>query len=109
MEKNTRFEKTLFGMNKARRKKFWFYLAFIAFPMLHYLVFYVYININSFILSFREYYIDDSVNKLVFKFSEFANFAEAFKILGEKVSYIWTSLLMLAIQLFVTTPLALLL
>lgn len=108
MEKNTRFEKKLFGMNKARRKKFWFYLAFIAFPMLHYLVFYVYININSFILSFREYYNDDSVNKLVFKFSEFANFAEAFKILGEKVSYIWTSLLMLAIQLFVTTPLALL-
>lgn len=100
--------KTIFGLTQSRRKKLGFYLLFIAFPVLHYLVFYVYINFNSFILAFREYYVDDITKTLTFRGSGFANFAAAWAKLTENFKIIGNSLIMLAVQLFVTTPLALL-
>ena len=95
-------------MTEKRRKKLWFYLLFIAFPVIHYLVFYVYINFNSFILAFREYYVDDAASILTFRSAGFANFAEGFKVLAANSGAISNSLIMLAVQLFITTPLALL-
>ncbi len=108
MKNKTHSEKTTFGMTQARRRKLGFYLAFIAFPVIHYLVFYVYINFNSIILAFRDYYVDEVSHKLTFGSAGFANFAEGFRILKENLSVIGTSLLMLAVQLFAITPLALL-
>ena len=93
-------------MTSEKRKKLGFYLIFIAFPVLHYLVFYVYINFNSFVLAFREYYVESA--RLTYKAAGFTNFASAFKILAENSRAMWNSFLMLAVQLFVTTPLALL-
>lgn len=95
-------------MTEKRRKKFWFYLLFIAFPVIHYLVFYVYINLNSFILAFREYYVDEAASILTFKAAGFGNFAEGFRVLAANSKTIVNSLSMLAVQLFITTPLALL-
>ena len=86
----------------------WFYLAFIAFPVIHYLVFYVYINFNSFILAFRNYYIDDSTKMLTFGGAGLKNFAEAWQVLVSNSKVIGNSLLMLAVQLFAITPIALL-
>ncbi len=95
-------------MTQARRKKLGFYLAFIAFPVIHYLVFYVYINFNSFILAFRNYYVDDVTKTLTFGGAGFANFAAGWKVLADNFKIIGNSLLMLAVQLFFITPLALL-
>ena len=100
--------KSIFGLTKGRRKKLWFYLAFIAFPVIHYLVFYVYINFNSFILAFRNYYIDDSTKMLTFGAVGLKNFAEAWQVLVANSKVIGNSLLMLAVQLFAITPIALL-
>ena len=95
--------KSIFGLTKGRRKKLWFYLAFIAFPVIHYLVFYVYINFNSFILAFRNYYIDDSTKMLTFGAAGLINFAEAWQVLVANSKVIGNSLLMLAVQLFAIT------
>lgn len=101
-------KKPLFGLTKGRRKKLWFYLAFIAFPVIHYLVFYVYINFNSFLLAFRDYYIDEAVYKLHFRSAGFKNFAAGWQILVSNGKIIWNSILMLAVQLLGITPVALL-
>lgn len=108
MENNAASKKTSFGLTKARRQKLGFYLAFIAFPVIHYLVFYVYINFNSFILAFRNYYVDDTTKMLTFGGAGFSNFVDGWKVLVENSKAIGNSLLMLLIQLFFTTPLALL-
>lgn len=101
-------KKPLFGLTKGRRKKLWFYLAFIAFPVIHYLVFYVYINLNSFLLAFRNYYVDDVTKSLTFGGAGFKNFAAGWQVLVSNGKVIWNSLLMLAVQLFAITPVALL-
>lgn len=46
-----------------RRKELIFYTIFIAFPIIQFLVFYVYVNLNSFIMAFRKF---DSVNGTYF-------------------------------------------
>ena len=95
-------------MTRGRRKKLGFYLLFIAFPLLHYLVFYVYINFNSFILAFKDYYVDDVTKTLTYKNAGFANFVEGWKVLGQNIKVIGNSILMLAVQIFAITPVALL-
>ena len=95
-------------MAESRRKRLIFYSIFIAFPVLHYLVFYVYINFNSFVLAFREYYIDSELGIFTYRGAGFDNFAEAFKILNTEGLAVGNSFLLLAVQLFIITPLALL-
>ena len=105
---NKQETKKIFGMTKGRRKKLWFYLAFIAFPVIHYLVFYVYINFNSFLLAFRNYYVDDVTKTLTFNGAGFKNFAAGWQVLVSNGKVIGNSFLMLAVQLFFITPVALL-
>ena len=105
---NKQGTKKIFGMTKGRRKKLWFYLAFIAFPVIHYLVFYVYINFNSFILAFRNYYVDDVTKTLTFNGAGFKNFAAGWQVLVANGKAIGNSFLMLAVQIFFITPVALL-
>lgn len=76
--------------------------------MLHYLVFYVYINFNSFILAFREYYVDSDLGIFTYRAAGFKNFVEAFNILKTESLAVGNSFLLLAVQLFIVTPLALL-
>ena len=108
MTTKTDIKRPLFGMTRGRRKKLGFYLLFIAFPLLHYLVFYVYINFNSFILAFKDYYVDDVTKTLTYKNAGFANFVEGWKVLGQNIKVIGNSILMLAVQIFAITPVALL-
>ncbi len=56
---NRNKHKTKEGTSNVRKKELIFYAVFIAFPVLQFLIFYVYVNFNSFVMAFRQY---DSVN-----------------------------------------------
>ena len=57
-----------------KRSHFFFYLSIVAFPILQFLIFYVYMNLNSFALAFQRY--DYNVGKFVF--NSFDNFKRIF-------------------------------
>ena len=101
-------KKSPIAMNKLRRKKLLFYSLFIAFPLLHYLIFYVYINLDSILLAFRTYEIDTVQGTLVFESAGWKNFSDAFSVLGHSGKRIANSFIFLAISVFFSTPLALL-
>ncbi|MBQ8658523.1 MAG: sugar ABC transporter permease [Clostridia bacterium] len=65
-------------MAKAKKrffnKKLLFYCCLIAFPLLQYIVFYIYVNFNSIVLAFSSY---DKVNN-VSSFAGFQNFVDVF-------------------------------
>ena len=85
-----------------------FSLIMLAVPILHFLVFYLYINLSSFALAFQKYEILSGVG-LVTSFAKLDNFKNAlgqlFSINGW--SMIKNSLIFEAINLFLVTPLTL--
>ena len=85
-----------------------FSLIMLAVPILHFLVFYLYINLSSFALAFQKYEILSGVG-LVTSFAKLDNFKNAlgqlFSINGW--SMIKNSLIVEAINLFLVTPLTL--
>lgn len=94
--------------NNRRRNELIFYSAMIAIPFLHYLIFYVLVNINSVFLAFKQYTLVDG--REYFKFVGFANFAEFFKTFAEGAKYkimLKNSLLFYFVGLFITMPLSL--
>lgn len=93
--------------SKPKVKRALFYTLFIAFPIIHYLVFYVYINLNSFLMAFRTYSLDP-LKGMTFKFAGWQNFSDAWQLLVKSGDRIWTSVLFLAVSIFFSTPLALL-
>lgn len=85
-----------------------FSLLMLAIPIAHFLVFYLYINLSSFALAFKEYEIISGVG-MVTKFAKLDNFKNA---LGQLFSangwlMIKNSLIFEAINLFFVTPLTL--
>lgn len=66
-------------------KKWAFYAAVIALPLLQFLLMYVYVNINSFLLAFRQYNPNDETWKFVW----FENFELLFtdKVIGRYLEY----------------------
>lgn len=85
-----------------------FSLLMLAIPIAHFLVFYLYINLNSFALAFKKYEIISGVG-MVTKFAKLDNFKNA---LGQLFSangwlMIKNSLIFEAINLFFVTPLTL--
>lgn len=92
---------------KPKVKRALFYAVFISFPVLHYLVFYVFINFNSFLMAFRTYNLDP-LKGMIHKFAGWKNFGDAWQLLVKSGDRIWMSVLFLAISLFFSTPLALL-
>ncbi len=95
-------------MNK-KTKRLIFYIAVIALPVLQFAVFYIYVNFNSIILSFQRYVppVDGEVG---FKkvFAHFDNFKVAFQTIADGWYMIANSLRMIACELFIGLPLALL-
>ena len=92
---------------KPKVKRALFYAVFISFPVLHYLVFYVFINFNSFLMAFRTYNLDP-LKGMIHEFAGWKNFGDAWQLLVKSGDRIWMSVLFLAISLFFSTPLALL-
>ena len=60
MVENKCGKKTLMLKNgkSAKIGKTLFYIVMMAFPVIHFLIFYVYVNLNSFFLGFKEYIIE---------------------------------------------------
>lgn len=103
----------IFGKTRKRliienKQRAIFSLIMLAVPILHFLVFYLYINLSSFALAFQKYEILSGVG-LVTSFAKLDNFKNAlgqlFSINGW--SMIKNSLIFEAINLFFVTPLTL--
>ena len=60
------------------KKKLFFYLLLMVIPVAHFLVFYVYINFNSFVLAFSNYTRADE-GFLLKSFAGFSNFKQGFQ------------------------------
>ena len=62
------------SMSKARRRETLFYTAFIVFPIIQFVVFYAYVNFDSFLLAFQSY--DETT--LSYKWAGWKNFKNIF-------------------------------
>ena len=92
------------GINNKTEKLF--YALFIAIPVIHFLVFYVYINFNSILLAFREYTLEESGYEISFVKLENFKTAWQYSFGAEGWIRIKNSLLLFIIMLCVGTPLA---
>lgn len=85
-----------------------FSLLMLAIPILHFLIFYLYINLSSFALAFKKYEIISGVG-MVSSFAKFENFENAFSQLFSVSGWnmIKNSLIFDAVNLFILTPITL--
>lgn len=101
-------EKTLTKkfMNR-RKKRLIFYTCLIALPSLQFLLFYVYVNFNSFLLAFQKYEIN--LNGIGYKtsFAFFDNFSKAFEIFFSSGDLILNSLYLYLGNLLIVSVLSL--
>lgn len=91
-------------------KSFWFYVAILALPVLQFCIFYIAVNINSFILAFRNIVLDAETKKYTFS-GTFDNFKNWFADENEFLQLTQTLLISLksyAISLVIGVPLGLL-
>ena len=91
-------------------KSFWFYVAVLALPVLQFCIFYIAVNINSFILAFRNITLDAETKKYIFSWT-FDNFKNWFADENEFLQLTQTLLISLksyAISLGIGVPLGLL-
>ncbi len=90
------------------KRKALFSLIMLAIPILHFLVFYLYINLSSFSLAFKKYEIVEGTG-LVSSFAKFDNFKDAFNLLFSASGWgkIKNSLIFESVNLFIVTPLTL--
>ncbi len=94
-------------LSKTKTNRLIFYSIFIAVPVIHFLVFYVYININSILMSFKEYELTGAQG-YVAVFAGFKNFAAAWQGLVSRGFMVKNSLIFLASDCLIITPLAVL-
>ena len=90
------------------KRKALFSLIMLAIPILHFLVFYLYINLSSFSLAFKKYEIVEGTG-LVSSFAKFDNFKDAFNLLFSASGWgkIKNTLIFESVNLFLVTPLTL--
>lgn len=90
------------------KRKALFSVIMLAIPILHFLVFYLYINLSSFSLAFKKYEIVEGTG-LVSSFAKFDNFKDAFNLLFSASGWgkIKNSLIFESVNLFLVTPLTL--
>ncbi len=102
------FGKTSKRILAEKKQRAIFSLIMLTIPILHFLIFYLYINLSSFALAFKKYDIISGVG-MVTSFAKLENFKDAlgqlFSVTGWKM--IKNSLTFEAINLFLVTPLTL--
>ena len=97
------------GLKNARtRKRLAFYCCILALPVLQFIIFYIYINFNSFVMAFTDYANDPSGLGYLTKFAGFSHFQTAFGRLAESWYMVKNSLLLFACQTVIGFTLALL-
>lgn len=94
--------------SKGEIKHFAFFLAFMIIPIIHFFLFYLYVNINSFIMAFQTYTLDYDLGCIVTSFAGFDNFVKAWSSFSSYPYMLKNSLIFVSIDLFVSQPLALL-
>ena len=50
------------GLSAQKKKDRLFYISLCAIPLLQFLIFYVYVNINSVVMAFQEYVVEHDTN-----------------------------------------------
>ena len=68
-------ENRISRLSQKRTKDFMFFLSLVVFPIIQFLIFYVYINFNSIVLAFRSYDLSTGV----YEWIGFNNFVRAYK------------------------------
>lgn len=106
MDKKSQFYLKLTSRNS---KRLFFYIAVSAFPILQFLVFYIYVNFNTIILAFQNYEIASGGIGYNITFAGFKNFRLVIDRLcfEGNFSMVWNSLLVYVVSLGVGTTLAL--
>ena len=67
--------------NERRRKRLFFYICLVLIPSIQFAIFYVYVNLNSFILAFQKYVPNEGKLGFTIVSAGLENFKEAFSIL----------------------------
>lgn len=78
--------------NTRKIKRVIWYCCFTAIPILQFLIFYVYVNLNSFILAFQEYSLNE-VGKYKIVFAGFNNFKYVLNYLKDNLYLLTNSLI----------------
>lgn len=94
-------------LSKTKTNRMIFYSILIAIPVIHFLIFYVYINLNSILLSLREYRLAD-IGGYVWDPVGFKNFTTAWSEFTARDFLIKNSLIFLGADCLIVTPLAVL-
>lgn len=96
-------------MKTRRGRRMTFYALICALPVLQFCIFTLYINFNSIKMAFESYWFSDDQNAtgMLSKFAGFQNFVDAWNIFKTKGYMIWNSIGLLASNIFITIPLAL--
>ena len=87
------------GMSTKKKEKLFFYCVMVTLPLIQFAVFYIYVNIQSFVLAFQKY----SNETFTYSFAGLTNFIQIFKdfrttqelqasIVNSLTLYIWTLL-----------------
>ncbi len=93
--------------NLRLRRRLPFYICLVALPSIQFLICYVYVNINSFVLAFQSYSAKESSLGFNVAFAGVSNFVKAWGIITESVSRIQLSVTWAVIKIFVGITLAL--
>ncbi|MBQ8374300.1 MAG: sugar ABC transporter permease [Clostridia bacterium] len=99
--------KTKKSMRAGSRNKLIFYSLFISIPVLHFLIFYVYINFGSILLAFQSYAFD-GLTGYTASFAGFDNFVAAWTNIWQYSYRITNALIHLGVTVVICMPLALL-
>ena len=92
---------------RAKRSSLLFYALFMLIPTVHFFVFYLYVNFDSFLMAFRNYQLTD--NGIATSFAGWSNFQEGWSTLAAGNGYrIRNTLIFFAVQVFVSGPLSIL-
>ena len=91
-----------------KTKRLLFYIAVVALPIAQFCVFYLYVNFNSIIVAFQRYDLPAGGGTgYVKSFAAFENFKAAFATLFSSQKMVLNSVKMIACELFIGLPLAL--
>ena len=95
-------------INYRKRKQIVFFTSLVVLPLLQFCIFYIYVNINSFILAFQKYAWNENGLGLNVSFAGWKNFSQAFDILADSgymvinslQLFVWSTVLGLTLALF---------
>ncbi len=90
------------------KKRLLFYTLILALPVIHFIIFYIYVNFNSIIMASQEYTANKDTTGYTITFAGLDNFKKVFEKLKPQPWLFSNALMHYAISLIIATPLSLL-